>query len=106
MSRYLSSEYYIYMSKNMWIRGYFSHPKGAHERKSFGDTDLDNTWKSSFYRTKNKPRLHYIGRSVVVVGSNHFFFCKDRTKQIRCGQNLCLNVTLRYTGTNHVAWGG
>jgi len=75
MSGYLSSEYYIYMSKNVWIRGYFSHPEGARERKSYGNTDLNNTWKSSFYRTKNKPRLHYIDRSViVVVGSNHFFF--------------------------------
>jgi hypothetical protein len=37
---YLSSRHYIYMSKDVRIRGYFSNPKEVREQKSLGNAGL------------------------------------------------------------------
>jgi hypothetical protein len=36
-------ELYIYVSKDVRIRGYFSKPKGISEQKSLGNADINNS---------------------------------------------------------------
>ena len=66
---YLSSGHYIYVSKDVRIRGYFSKPKGIREQKLSGKTvinDMDFKIKMDAYCIKpdissHIPRNTYIG---------------------------------------------
>jgi hypothetical protein len=46
-----SSGHYIYVNKDVRMRGYFSKPKGVHEENSLGKTDVDN--KSGLFILSN-----------------------------------------------------
>jgi hypothetical protein len=45
---YLSSGHYIYVSKDLRIRGYFSKPKGAREQKKKRETNWLNGYGGLF----------------------------------------------------------
>jgi hypothetical protein len=61
---YLSSGRYIYVSKDVRIRGYFSKPKGAREQKSLVKTAREH-YLIAFYKRDSAACLHRGGYNLV-----------------------------------------
>jgi hypothetical protein len=71
--------HYIYVSKDVRIRGYFSKPKGAREQKRLGSTAL---YSSSF------PRCSYLYEQGAQAG--------QLPKSVRCFENrVALDIKVR-----------